>query len=92
MAIKKYKRNNDILTTTPADSDSREEEEEGEGEAYIHLPSLENTDTRRHLISLTEKAFERQLLWRLDWWNFTCVPYLTYPCLFAPLFDGLTAV
>ncbi|KAE8130831.1 protein-tyrosine phosphatase-like protein [Aspergillus pseudotamarii] len=25
---------------------------------------------RRQLISLTGKAFERSLLWRLDWWNF----------------------
>jgi hypothetical protein len=89
MAVKKYKRNNDIPTTTPTVSDPREEEEGGggEGEAYIHLPSLENTDTRRHLISLTGKAFERQLLWRLDWWNFMYVfPILltlaySRPCL-----------
>lgn len=70
MAIKKYKRQHDIPTMTSADSEPREEEEE---ETYVHLPSLDNTDTRRHLISLTGKAFERQLLWRLDWWNFTYI-------------------
>ncbi|KAE8365804.1 protein-tyrosine phosphatase-like protein [Aspergillus caelatus] len=40
-------------------------------------PNNNNTDhlfqlphVRRQLISLTGKAFERSLLWRLDWWNF----------------------
>ncbi|KAF7597433.1 hypothetical protein BBP40_003680 [Aspergillus hancockii] len=33
-----------------------------------HLFQL--SGVRRHLISLTGKAFERSLLWRLDWWNF----------------------
>ncbi|KAL4996833.1 protein-tyrosine phosphatase-like protein [Aspergillus recurvatus] len=68
MAIKKYKRTHNILTGS---SDSQPQDEEG----YIHLPSLDNTETgtRRHLISLTGKAFERQLLWRLDWWNLTKV-------------------
>lgn len=72
----KHRRNNDSPATMSADSKPREEEieeEEEEEEAYIHLPSLDSTDTRRHLISLTGKAFERQLLWRLDWWNFAFV-------------------
>ncbi|KAF9886211.1 hypothetical protein FE257_011934 [Aspergillus nanangensis] len=33
-----------------------------------HLPELPGV--RRALISLTGRAFERSLLWRLDWWNF----------------------
>ncbi|KAL6235163.1 hypothetical protein BDW75DRAFT_210411 [Aspergillus navahoensis] len=66
MAIKKYKCKYNIPTGPP---DSQPQDEEG----YIHLPSLDNTETgtRPHLISLTGKAFERQLLWRLDWWNLT---------------------
>ncbi|KAL4914025.1 protein-tyrosine phosphatase-like protein [Aspergillus aurantiobrunneus] len=67
MAIKKNKRRKNIPTTTFPDTEPQGEE------GYIHLPSLENTATHRHLISLTGKAFERQLLWRLDWWNFTKV-------------------
>ncbi|RAL06754.1 putative tyrosine/serine protein phosphatase [Aspergillus homomorphus CBS 101889] len=42
-------------TTTPNNSDN------------IHLIDLPHT--QRRLISLTGKAFERTLLWRLDWWN-----------------------
>ncbi|PWY76192.1 putative tyrosine/serine protein phosphatase [Aspergillus heteromorphus CBS 117.55] len=34
----------------------------------IHLIDLPHV--QRALISLTGKAFERTLLWRLDWWNF----------------------
>ncbi|KAL4936561.1 hypothetical protein BDV06DRAFT_233317 [Aspergillus oleicola] len=66
MAIKKYKHAHGLPTTTP---DAEPQEEEG----YIHLPSLAGTETTRYLISLTGKAFERALLWRLDWWNFTKV-------------------
>ncbi|KAL4951198.1 protein-tyrosine phosphatase-like protein [Aspergillus filifer] len=66
MAIKKHKRAHGLPTTTP-DAEFRDEE------GYIHLPSLEGTNTTRHLISLTGKSFERALLWRLDWWNFTRV-------------------
>ncbi|KAL4930615.1 putative tyrosine/serine protein phosphatase [Aspergillus undulatus] len=66
MAIKKYKRAHNIPTTSP-DAEPRGEE------GYIHLPALEDTGATRHLISLTGKAFERALLWRLDWWNFTKV-------------------
>ncbi|GES64555.1 tyrosine/serine protein phosphatase [Aspergillus terreus] len=33
-----------------------------------HLPDLPGV--QRCLISLTGKAFERSLVWRLDWWNF----------------------
>ncbi|KAL4756422.1 putative tyrosine/serine protein phosphatase [Aspergillus foveolatus] len=68
MAIKKHKRRHNIPTGS---SDSQPQDEDG----YIHLPSLDDTESgaRRHLISLTGKGFERQLLWRLDWWNFTKV-------------------
>ncbi|OJZ84113.1 hypothetical protein ASPFODRAFT_304194 [Aspergillus luchuensis CBS 106.47] len=34
----------------------------------IHLPDLPTVT--RFPVSLTGKAFERTLLWRLDWWNF----------------------
>ncbi|PYH40065.1 putative tyrosine/serine protein phosphatase [Aspergillus saccharolyticus JOP 1030-1] len=34
----------------------------------IHLVDLPHA--QRHLVSLTGRAFERTLLWRLDWWNF----------------------
>ncbi|KAL4896430.1 protein-tyrosine phosphatase-like protein [Aspergillus ambiguus] len=34
----------------------------------VHLPDLPGV--RRCLISLTGKAFERSLVWKLDWWNF----------------------
>ncbi|OJJ70767.1 hypothetical protein ASPBRDRAFT_45015 [Aspergillus brasiliensis CBS 101740] len=34
----------------------------------IHLPDLPSVT--RFPVSLTGKAFERTLLWRLDWWNF----------------------
>ncbi|KAB8070219.1 protein-tyrosine phosphatase-like protein [Aspergillus leporis] len=37
-------------------------------ECNDHLFQL--AGVRRYLISLTGKAFERSLLWRLDWWNF----------------------
>ncbi|KAL4975759.1 protein-tyrosine phosphatase-like protein [Aspergillus desertorum] len=68
MALRKYQRNHNIPSASPG---SQPQDEEG----YIHLPSFDATETgpRRHLISLTGKAFERQLLWRLDWWNFTKV-------------------
>ncbi|KAL4812243.1 protein-tyrosine phosphatase-like protein [Aspergillus spinulosporus] len=68
MAIEKHKRRHNIPTGS---SDFQPQDERG----YIHLPSLDDTETstRRHLISLTGKGFERQLLWRLDWWNFTKV-------------------
>ncbi|CBF81243.1 putative tyrosine/serine protein phosphatase [Aspergillus nidulans FGSC A4] len=68
MAIKKHKRRHNVSTGS---SDFQPQDEDG----YIHLPSLDDTETgaRRHLISLTGKGFERQLLWRLDWWNFTKV-------------------
>ncbi|KAL4900591.1 hypothetical protein BDW74DRAFT_161742 [Aspergillus multicolor] len=66
MAVKKYKRAHNLPTESV---DSQPQNEEG----YIHLPSLDDTDAQRHLISLTGKAFERQLLWRLDWWNFARV-------------------
>ncbi|KAL4881494.1 protein-tyrosine phosphatase-like protein [Aspergillus karnatakaensis] len=67
MAVTKYKRNHKLPTT--ASPDSEPEADEG----YVHLPSLKNTETHRHLISLTGRAFEKHLLWRLDWWNFTKV-------------------
>ncbi|KAL4868775.1 hypothetical protein BDV12DRAFT_185661 [Aspergillus spectabilis] len=67
MAITKYKRKHNLPTTRLPDSEHRGEE------SYIHLPSLDNTDTHRYLISLAGRAFEKQLLWRLDWWNFTKV-------------------
>ncbi|KAL4779090.1 protein-tyrosine phosphatase-like protein [Aspergillus varians] len=67
MAVKKYMRTHNI--PTPSSPGPEPQGEEG----YIHLPSLDNTDAHRHLISLTGKAFEQQLLWRLDWWNFTKV-------------------
>ncbi|KAL2864578.1 putative tyrosine/serine protein phosphatase [Aspergillus lucknowensis] len=64
MAITKYRK------THPAPSP--EENPGGQGEEeYIHLPPLEDTKATRHLISLTGRAFEMRLLWRLDWWNFT---------------------
>ncbi|KAL4750800.1 hypothetical protein BDW72DRAFT_175337 [Aspergillus terricola var. indicus] len=68
MAIKKHKRRHNIPTGSP---DFQPQDEDG----YIHLPSLDYSETgiRRHLISLTGRGFERQLLWRLDWWNFTKV-------------------
>ncbi|KAL4737487.1 protein-tyrosine phosphatase-like protein [Aspergillus similis] len=68
MAIKKHRRRHNIPTGS---SNFQPQDEHG----YIHLPSLDDTTTgtRRHLISLTGKGFERQLLWRLDWWNFTKV-------------------
>ncbi|RAK82450.1 putative tyrosine/serine protein phosphatase [Aspergillus fijiensis CBS 313.89] len=34
----------------------------------IHLVDLPHV--QRRLVSLTGRAFERALLWRLDWWNF----------------------
>ncbi|RDW57432.1 putative tyrosine/serine protein phosphatase [Aspergillus mulundensis] len=66
MAVKKYKRAHN-LPTESVDSQPQT------GEGYIHLRPLDSTDIQRHLISLTGKAFERHLLWRLDWWNFTKV-------------------
>jgi hypothetical protein len=66
MAINKYKKSH-------PDTTSEGEQQQGE-EEYIHLPSLFNTKTSRHLISLTGRAFEKQLLWQLDWWNFACAP------------------
>ncbi|KAL2857731.1 protein-tyrosine phosphatase-like protein [Aspergillus pseudoustus] len=65
MAITKYKKSHPETTAT--------EGEQQQGEEYIHLPSLSDTETTRHLISLTGRAFEKQLLWRLDWWNFAKV-------------------
>ncbi|KAL2839248.1 protein-tyrosine phosphatase-like protein [Aspergillus pseudodeflectus] len=65
MAINKYKKSH-------PDTTSEGEQQQGE-EEYIHLPSLVNTKTSRHLISLTGRAFEKQLLWQLDWWNFAKV-------------------
>ncbi|KAJ0420683.1 protein-tyrosine phosphatase-like protein [Aspergillus carlsbadensis] len=65
MAVTKYKKSH-------PDTNPEEEQQRGE-EEYIHLPSLSDTETSRHLISLTGRAFEKQLLWRLDWWNFAKV-------------------
>ncbi|KAL3489159.1 protein-tyrosine phosphatase-like protein [Aspergillus germanicus] len=65
MAITKYKKSH-------SDTTSGGEQQQAE-EEYIHLPSLSDTKTSRHLISLTGRAFEKQLLWRLDWWNFAKV-------------------
>ncbi|KAL4808551.1 protein-tyrosine phosphatase-like protein [Aspergillus unguis] len=59
MAVKKYRRAHNLPETEEVDEN-------------IHLPSLDS-NTHRHLLSLTGKAFERQLLWQLDWWNFTKV-------------------
>lgn len=39
-----------------------------EDEHLVQFPGI-----RRALISLTGKAFERALLWRLDWLNFLSV-------------------
>ncbi|KKK24764.1 hypothetical protein AOCH_002213, partial [Aspergillus ochraceoroseus] len=49
----------------PAETESETGTEEPK---YIHLPSLPGVS--RHLISLTGRALERALVWRLDWWNF----------------------
>lgn len=40
-------------------------------EHLVDLPGV-----RRVLVSLTGKAWERVLLWRLDWVNFLYVPFL----------------
>jgi hypothetical protein len=37
-------------------------------DADEHLLNL--PDVQRHMISLVGPAFERMLLWRLDWYNF----------------------
>ncbi|KAL2808666.1 protein-tyrosine phosphatase-like protein [Aspergillus granulosus] len=66
MAITKYRKSH------PSSQETTEGELQ-QGEEYIHLPSLSDTKTSRHLISLTGRAFEIQLLWRLDWWNFAKV-------------------
>ncbi|KAL2828668.1 protein-tyrosine phosphatase-like protein [Aspergillus cavernicola] len=76
MAITKHKKKHPTPFSSAKPESSSEITEEGraaEEDEYIHLPSLENTNTTRHLISLTGRAFEKQLLWRLDWWNFTKV-------------------
>ncbi|KAL5333759.1 protein-tyrosine phosphatase-like protein [Aspergillus crustosus] len=67
MAITKYHRKHNLSTMPSIHSESQGED------SYIHLPSLDNTKTHRHLISLTGRAFEKQLLWRLDWWHFAKV-------------------
>ncbi|KAL3441165.1 hypothetical protein BJX65DRAFT_289207 [Aspergillus insuetus] len=67
MAITKYKKSHSATTS------EREQQQQAE-EDYIHLPSLSDTKTSRHLISLTGRAFVKQLLWRLDWWNFAYAP------------------
>lgn len=41
-------------------------------DADEHL--LDIPDSQRCLISLTGKALERSLLWKLDWGNYMCVP------------------
>ena len=47
-------------------------------EHLVQLPGAQ-----LHLISLTGKAFERTLLWKLDWWNFLYVSlFLFFPCFF----------
>lgn len=43
-------------------------------EHLVDLPGV-----RRVLVSLTGKAWERVLLWRLDWVNFLYVPFLFLP-------------
>jgi hypothetical protein len=40
---------------------------------------LDLPGVQRHFISLTGRAFERLLLWRLDWYNFMYAP----PSIFA---------
>ncbi|KNG87263.1 putative tyrosine/serine protein phosphatase [Aspergillus nomiae NRRL 13137] len=59
-------------------------------ESGTSAPPNINTDhlfqlphVRRQLISLAGKAFERSLLWRLDWWNFLYeyLPFLVSPPL-----------
>lgn len=35
---------------------------------------LELPGVRRYMISLTGRAFEKALLWRLDWYNFMYLP------------------
>lgn len=45
----------------------------------IHLIDLPHA--HRFPVSLTGKAFERTLLWRLDWWNFLYFPFfLLFSC------------
>ncbi|KAI9373311.1 protein-tyrosine phosphatase-like protein [Aspergillus egyptiacus] len=71
MATTKHRKSHPPLSESP-EEEQRPREQIGP-EAYIHLPALDDSKTRRHLISLTGRAFEKRLLWQLDWWNFTKV-------------------
>ncbi|KAL3472809.1 putative tyrosine/serine protein phosphatase [Aspergillus californicus] len=77
MAITKYKKKHTTVSPQeyPLDEQqlTNESQSQDSEENYIHLPSLDNTTTTRHLISLTGRAFEKRLLWQLNWWNFTKV-------------------
>ncbi|KAE8152121.1 protein-tyrosine phosphatase-like protein [Aspergillus avenaceus] len=58
----------DLRSSTEHDMATSKRGDGQPSNGYSHLPRLEGV--RTHLISLTGKAFERSLLWRLDWWNF----------------------
>jgi hypothetical protein len=40
-----------------------------DNEHLLNLPQV-----KRRMISMTGRAFERMLLWRLDWYNFMYLP------------------
>lgn len=58
-------------------------------DADEHL--LQIPDSQRCLISLTGKALERSLLWKLDWGNYMCVFFFfLFLFFFFPFFDSVS--
>ncbi|GKZ28739.1 hypothetical protein AbraIFM66950_000094 [Aspergillus brasiliensis] len=60
-------------TQTPAPAPTEPTATASSTSTDIHLPDLPTVT--RFPVSLTGKAFERTLLWRLDWWNFLYSPH-----------------